>query len=201
MLLASLNKKKPDDVPIPVEYILNINGLEYASWVLREIPGYDREYRIFACCCVKTALSLFGSSIQGYDQLQSAIVTARRMAEGLATDEEIKKAKESVLRTGRPIQVQNTAEKVDCTSMALSAMVKCVYYVLDDNAWDAVDKVLKSATWVSWFSAPRKSPTDTEEAEMAITRTSLAYQLEFRRMCRREAKYAPIVVENELPVY
>ena len=183
----------PDATPIPIEYILNVCGLEYASWILKGIPGYDREYRIFACCCANTALTLVGDKIEGYDHLKSAVVMARRMAEGLVGEEDIMKTRESVLKIGREVQVQNTDDQVDCHSMTLSAAVKCVYYSLDENAWNAVDMVLKSAIWVSWFNAPRKNPTDTEEAERAIAETSLVYQFEFRRMCRREAKYAPII--------
>ena len=41
-LLRHLNKTRPDDEPLPLETILDANGLGDALWCLRAVEGHDR---------------------------------------------------------------------------------------------------------------------------------------------------------------
>jgi hypothetical protein len=52
-LLRGLNKTQPDDEPLWIDQILNINGLDYALWCLGAVDGYDREIRIYAVWCAR----------------------------------------------------------------------------------------------------------------------------------------------------
>lgn len=52
-LLRALNKTQPDDEPLPLEEILNSNGLDDALWCLRAVEGHDREMRLYAVYCAR----------------------------------------------------------------------------------------------------------------------------------------------------
>jgi len=52
-LLRHLNKTAADDEPLPLEEILNSNGLGDALWCLRAVEGRDREIRLYAVWCAR----------------------------------------------------------------------------------------------------------------------------------------------------
>jgi len=52
-LLRHLGKTAADDEPLPLEEILNSNGLGDALWCLRAVEGRDREIRLYAVWCAR----------------------------------------------------------------------------------------------------------------------------------------------------
>jgi hypothetical protein len=50
-LLLYLDKKAPDNDPLPLTTILDVLGLSDAVWALRTVPEYDKETRQFALEC------------------------------------------------------------------------------------------------------------------------------------------------------
>jgi hypothetical protein len=51
VLLQHLDKKEPDNEPLPLVTILDALGLADAVWALRTVPEYGRESRGFAIDC------------------------------------------------------------------------------------------------------------------------------------------------------
>ena len=52
-LLAGLNKTGPDDEPLSLIRILDINGLDDAFWAIRATPGHERPARLLAVDCAR----------------------------------------------------------------------------------------------------------------------------------------------------
>ena len=48
-LLKGLGKNKADDEPLPLERILEINGIEDALWALRAVKAHDDAIKLFKC--------------------------------------------------------------------------------------------------------------------------------------------------------
>ena len=82
-LLKGLGKTCPDDETLPLERILEINGLQDALLALRSVQGIERQARLFACEC---AQRVAGNNKD--PRVQECIDVARRMADGTVTEEE-----------------------------------------------------------------------------------------------------------------
>ena len=94
-LLTSLDKTAPDDMPLPLEHILDSNGLDDALWALQAIEGHDRAFRLFACHCAKVVLPLFEKEYPEDKRVRKAIETAERFAAGEASLEELDAARDA----------------------------------------------------------------------------------------------------------
>ena len=86
VLLASLNKIKADDEPLPIRHILQSNGLDDALWALQTVEGHDREIRLFACDCAEMALPIYEKKYPDDLRPRKAIQAGRDFANGLITD-------------------------------------------------------------------------------------------------------------------
>ena len=89
-LLAHLGKTNADDEPLPLTTILDSNGLIDAIWALRALTGQDREIRRFAVWCARQVQHLMTDP-----RSLSALDVAERYADGLATDEELRTARDA----------------------------------------------------------------------------------------------------------
>jgi len=87
-------KKYGDRTPIPLERILDLNGLDDAAWALRAVPASqraerDRLARLFACDCAERVLPIFEAAYPDDKRPRRAIEVARRFVAGDATKEEM----------------------------------------------------------------------------------------------------------------
>lgn len=83
-LLAGLGKTEADDEPLPYARIVEINGIDDALWACRAEPQYDRDWRIFAIWCARTAIKY----TDDYRSV-SAVCIAERYARGMATKDQL----------------------------------------------------------------------------------------------------------------
>jgi hypothetical protein len=81
----------PDDRPIPLVRILDLNGLGNAIWALRANlhPQAEGYARLFACLCAEHVLRLWEAEFPDDARPRATIATAMRHAIGQATDEEL----------------------------------------------------------------------------------------------------------------
>jgi hypothetical protein len=89
-LLAHCGKTGADDEPLPLTTILDSNGIIDALWALRAVTGQDREIRRFAVWCARQVQHLMKNP-----RSLSALDVAERYADGLATDEELRTARDA----------------------------------------------------------------------------------------------------------
>lgn len=91
-LLRYVGKTRADDEPVSLLTVLDSNGLDDALWCLRAIEGHDRAIRLFACDCAARVLPIFERARPSDDRPHRAIETARRFANGNASDAELSDA-------------------------------------------------------------------------------------------------------------
>lgn len=88
-LVASLPDGHGDDDPISLVHILTKSrGVDDAVWALRaatDQPSADRIARLFACDCAERVLPLFEATRPDDKRPRTAVKTARRFANGEAT--------------------------------------------------------------------------------------------------------------------
>ena len=89
-LLTYLSKTKSDNEQLSFKTILESNGLEDAIWCLRAVDGYDREIRLFAVACARRVEHLDPTG-----QAKKTNDASERYANGLATAEELKAARDA----------------------------------------------------------------------------------------------------------
>lgn len=89
-LLAHLGKTAPDNEPLPLLTVLDSNGLDDALWCLRAVDGYDREKRLLAVRFARRVQHLMRDP-----RSLAALDVAERHANGQATDEELKAARDA----------------------------------------------------------------------------------------------------------
>ena len=94
-LLESLGKTTADDEPLSVEYILDSNGLDDALWALRAVDGIDRERRLLACDYAEHVLPAWCAKYPDDHRLSEAIRVSRLYAEGEATEEQLRAARDA----------------------------------------------------------------------------------------------------------
>ena len=88
-LLAGLNKTKADAEPLALVTILNLNGLEYATWALRCIDD-QAQVRRYAVWCARQVQHLMTDS-----RSLAALDVAERYADGQATKAELAEASDA----------------------------------------------------------------------------------------------------------
>ena len=87
-LLNGLGKTKADAEPLPFATIVKINGLDDALWCCRVEPQYAKEWRLFAVTCARRVQHLNTDP-----RVKNTIDAAERYANGQATDEELRTAR------------------------------------------------------------------------------------------------------------
>jgi hypothetical protein len=88
-LLAGLGKTRADDEPLPFAAILRINGLDFALWCARAEPQHERVWRLFLVWCGRR-----GQHRLTDPRSLAALDVAERHANGMATDEELRVARD-----------------------------------------------------------------------------------------------------------
>jgi hypothetical protein len=86
-LLRHLNKTKPDDEPLSLSTVLESNGLDHALWCFRAVKGFVREKFLLAVAFARGVEHLMP------DVCKTALDVAERYANGLATEEELARAR------------------------------------------------------------------------------------------------------------
>ena len=126
-LLKGLSKTSPDDESLPLERILEINGLPDALWALRCVPGIDKQARLFACEC---AQRVAGNNKD--PRVQACIDVVRRMAYGTVTEQE------------------RSAAWSAAESAAESAARSAAWSAAESAAWSAEQKI-QSELYIKFF--------------------------------------------------
>jgi len=101
-LLKGLGVTRASKKPLPLERILEINGLDDALWALRAVEGHDGAIRLFACYCAKYAIDIYERASPDEKRPRQAIETAERFARGQATSEELAAAEAAARHPKRP---------------------------------------------------------------------------------------------------
>ena len=91
-LLKSLGKTHSDNEPLPLEHILESNGLDDAIWALRAIKNHDKGTRLFAYKCAHLVLPIFEEKYSDDDRPRKAIEAAGAYARGEISESEISAA-------------------------------------------------------------------------------------------------------------
>ena len=75
---------------IPIEYILNNNGVDDALWSLRCVKNADRDMRLFAVWCARQVQHLMQD-----DRSINALDVSERFANGYASESELSAARDA----------------------------------------------------------------------------------------------------------
>jgi len=95
-LLNNLGKKKADDEPVSIAFILESNGIDDALWCLRAVDGYQREMRLFVVDCARSAVHFTND-----ERSIAAIDVSERYADGLASEDELTAARDAARAAAR----------------------------------------------------------------------------------------------------
>lgn len=90
-VLKHLGKTQADDEPLPLLTILDSNGLDDCLWCLRAVDDVDSFARHFAVDCAERVRHLMAD-----ERSTAALEVARRHANGLASDSELKAARKTI---------------------------------------------------------------------------------------------------------
>jgi len=129
-LLAGLGKTEADDEPLPYARIVEINGINDALWACRAEPQYAKEWRLFAVWCASQVKHLMtdGRSLE-------ALNVAERYANGQATDEELRAARDAAWDAARDAAWD--AARDAARDAAWLAARDAAWLAARDAAWDA----------------------------------------------------------------
>jgi hypothetical protein len=132
-LLAGLGKTEADNRPLPFATILRINGLDFALWCARAEPQHERVWRLFAVWCVRQ-----GQHLLTDQRSIAALDVAERHANGMATDEEVRAARDAAVAAAGAAW----AAAVAAAGAAAEAAARAA-------AWAAA----RAAAWAAWAAA------------------------------------------------
>ena len=151
-LLAGLNKSGPDDEPLPMVTILDLNGLDDALWALRA-TDCDRESRLLAVAYARQVQHLMTD-----ERSIACIDVAERFANGKATREEL-------------IEARIAAEAAWNAEWAAGS---AAYSAELAAAYAAGAAAPDAATWVAAYSAKLAAAYAAGAAEWAAMREKQA---------------------------
>jgi hypothetical protein len=144
-LLKGLGKTKPDDEPLALTRILEINGLDDAIWCLNTMEKADREIRLFAVACARQVQHLMTDP-----RSLAALEVSERFAKGQAT--------ESELDVARATAVAAAADETWAASAAA--------------AWAAARAAAWDANWAASAAATRAVEAAARAATRAVEAAS-----------------------------
>ncbi len=125
-LLRAQGKTCADDVPFPMESIIDSNGLDDALWCLRARPELSPLWRLYAVWCARRVQHLMTDA-----RSLAALDVSERHALGTATDDELAAAWDA----------------------ALAAAWAAAWAAARDAAWDAQEfklrQILRAGEWVN----------------------------------------------------
>jgi hypothetical protein len=146
-LLAGLGTTEADNKPLPFATILRINGLDFALWCARAEPQHDRVWRLFAVWCGRQVQHLLTDQ-----RSLAALDVAERHANGMATDEE--------LRAARDAAGAAAGDAWDATRDAAGDAAGDAAWAAAWDAWAAAE----AAAWDAWAAA-RAAAREAQTAE------------------------------------
>lgn len=144
-LLTYLSKTKSDNEQLSFKTILESNGLEDAIWCLRAVDGYDREIRLFAVACARRVEHLDPTG-----QAKKTNDASERYANGLATAEELKAARDASWDASRDA-ARNASQ-----AAARDASQDASQDAARDASWDAA----RAAAWSDSRAVSRAAAWD-----------------------------------------
>ena len=157
-----------DDV-IPIEYILNSNGLDDALWALRCVKNADKDMRLFAVWCARQVQHLMQD-----DRSINALDVSERFANGYASESELSAA-------------------TDAARAAASAAASAARDAAWAAAWDAASAATdaaRAAASAATDAARAAARAATDAATDAVSAAASAAQKEMLiRMCRGDAPW------------
>ena len=87
-LLSGLKKTEADDVPFPISFILDNNGIDDANWCLGCLEGHDREIHSYMADIAESVLHIFEKERPDDMRPRLAIQAKRDYADGKISREE-----------------------------------------------------------------------------------------------------------------
>jgi hypothetical protein len=210
-LLKGLGVKRHNTKPLPLERILEINGLEGALWALRAVKGHDGAIRLFVCYCAKYSLDIFERELPDDTRPRQAIETAERFARGQATDDELAAAEAAAEAAARGAALAAALHGpwlgvwavARAARAAAWAAAQDARWAARDAARDAVEAAEVdvvwnvSASWEEMLEAVLDATSDAAAEEVAAAAYAPVraaawadLEREFIRLCRYEGEYA-----------
>lgn len=162
-LLAHLGKTQTDDEPLPYSVIVESNGLDDALWCCRAEPQHAREWRLYACWCVRQAWHLLTD-----ERSRDAVRVAERHAFGAATDDQLAAAQAAAWAAAQ------TAARRSVRAAEWAAVQPAEWAAewaaAREAAWAAAKAAAKEAAreaaWAAaWAAAARAAAWDKQSAE------------------------------------
>jgi hypothetical protein len=177
-LLRGLDKTQPDDEPLWIDQILDINGLDDALWCLRAVDGCDREIRLYAVWCARRVQHLMADP-----RSIAALNVAERFARGEASGEELAAAEAAAASAWASTSRGGAAWASAVASAARSTAEWAVAYAARASAASAVAWAASEARWAAEAVAAEEAAWSARDTERD------AQAEELRRVCRemREA--------------
>ena len=169
-LLRHLGKTHADDKPLPLATILASNGLNDALWCLRAVDGHEREIRLYVVWCARRVQHLMTDP-----RAVSAIDVAERYANGEATDEELRAARDAAWAAARDAarDAAWTAARDAAEAAARTA------------AWTAAEAAARTAARTAAREAARTAAREARNAAREAARDAQADEFQ-RRFCEEE---------------
>ena len=141
------------DEPISIEYVLRSNGLDDALWALRAVPDADRDCRHYAVWCAREVQHLMTDP-----RCIHALDVAERYADGQATDDELKAAREAA-RAAAWDAARDAAWDA-ARDAAWAAAWDAAWAAAWDAAWDAAREAARAAAWSAARAAAKTTQAD-----------------------------------------
>ena len=153
-LLAYLGKTKADDEPLSIATIIDSNGLDDAIWCLRAVEGHAKEIRLYAVWCARQVQHLMTDK-----RSLNALDVAERYANGEATEDELKAARDNAWSAAPAAGVAADATEWAARDAAWAAARDAAAY------WVAMDAA-RYAVWSAADAAREAEMRQRQEAEL-----------------------------------
>ena len=213
-LLKGLGVTHVNNKPLPLERVLEINGLGNALWALKAVQGHDEAIRLFACNCAKYVIDIYEQEHPTDIRPREGIETAELFTRGEATKEKLASANYVVMdAAGYAAQV---------TAMDAAEIAEMLYFSFFNNMpiyntrWGTAGEAIAASSEEAALYAAAAGATAmaATEGAAAIATAGDAYgdaimdaagsaawcaawcaarsvfKLEFIRMCRLREEYA-----------
>jgi len=140
-LMQSFDTKPGDEEPFPLSHVLRSNGLEDTLWYMLHLPEHDDLWRHFSIDCAEHV-----SHLMTDQRSLDALKVARRYADGNATSDELKSAREAARDASTDVEAAIAgddtkfsgwlaAQAAWATTRPASRFLDAVDYADEDRAW------------------------------------------------------------------
>ena len=150
-LLKYLGKTQADDEPLPFSVIVESNGIQDALWCCRAEPQHSKVWRLYAVWCARKVQHLMRD-----ERSIAALDFAERHANGLATDDELRAARDAALYTVLGSAMDSS------WAVAWEAAMDAARYAARASAWDAAWNAARDATRDAAWNAARDAARDAQ---------------------------------------